>query len=140
MTTRAGAFPPPTLRGPPLAVWSEAELLPRTALARGIGRERRNLIRLRRVESRIRRPEVAGTIEGRAGVRAAPAPPMVFEELFEEATGHVAEQLLDRQQALRVRHLEQPKFQVEALLLLVSQFAVGSQHDLQMTREIFFAE
>jgi hypothetical protein len=48
--------------------------------------------------------------------------------------------LLDRQQALGVRHFEQPEFQVEALLLLVSQFAVGSQHDLQMAREIFFAE
>ncbi len=29
---------------------------------------------------------------------------------------------------------------MEALLLLVSQFAVGSEHDLQMPREIFFAE
>ncbi len=39
-----------------------------------------------------------------------------------------------------MRHLEQAKFQVEALLLLVSQFAVRSEHDLQMAREIFFAE
>ncbi len=39
-----------------------------------------------------------------------------------------------------MRHLEQTKFQVKALLLLVTQFAVGAQHDLQMARQIFFAE
>src|ERR1700730_4204806 len=52
----------------------------------------------------------------------------------------LAEQLLDRQQSLRVRHLQQTEFEMEALLLLVSQFAVGAQHDLQMAREIFLAE
>ena len=39
-----------------------------------------------------------------------------------------------------MRHLQQPEFQMKALLLLVSQLAVGAQHDLQMTRQIFFAE
>ena len=39
-----------------------------------------------------------------------------------------------------MRHLQQPEFQVKALLLLVSQFAVGSEHDLQMACEILFAE
>jgi hypothetical protein len=72
-----------------------------------------------------------GTIEGRAEVLGAPAPPEVATSL---------KKLFDRQQPLRVRHLEQAEFQVKALLLLVSQFAVRAQHDLQMPREIFFAK
>jgi hypothetical protein len=48
--------------------------------------------------------------------------------------------LLDRKQPLGVRHLEQAKFQVEALLLLVSQIAVCPEHDLQVTSEVFFAK
>ena len=45
-----------------------------------------------------------------------------------------------RKQLLRVGHFQQAEFEVEALLLLVSQFAVSAQHDLQVAREIFFAE
>ena len=41
---------------------------------------------------------------------------------------------------LRVGHFQEAKFQVETLFLLVAQFAVRAQHDLEMTREIFFAE
>ncbi len=51
-----------------------------------------------------------------------------------------AEQLLDRQQALGVRHLQQSQLQVEALLLAVSQLAVGAQHNLQVPRQVFLAE
>ena len=43
-------------------------------------------------------------------------------------------------QLLRVRHFQQAKFEVETLFLLVSQLAVSAEHDLQMAREIFFAE
>ena len=37
-------------------------------------------------------------------------------------------------------HFQQAEFEVEALLLLVAEFAVGAQHDLQMAGEILFAE
>ena len=37
-------------------------------------------------------------------------------------------------------HLQQTQFQVEALFVFVSQFAVSAQHDLQMARQVFFAE
>ena len=37
-------------------------------------------------------------------------------------------------------HFQQAQFQMEALLLLVPQLAVRAQHDLQMARQIFFAE
>src|SRR5436305_980563 len=39
-----------------------------------------------------------------------------------------------------MRHLEQSKFEMETLLLLISQLAVSAEHDLQMPREIFFSE
>ena len=53
---------------------------------------------------------------------------------------YFAQQLLDGQQFLRVSHFQQAEFEVEALFLFVSQFAVSAKHDLQMAREIFFAE
>ena len=39
-----------------------------------------------------------------------------------------------------MRHFQQSQFEVEALLLTVSEFSVGAQHDLQMPRQVFFAE
>jgi hypothetical protein len=48
--------------------------------------------------------------------------------------------LLDGNQLLRVSHLQQAELKMETLLLLVSEFAMRTQHDLQVTREIFLAE
>ena len=39
-----------------------------------------------------------------------------------------------------MRHFQQAEFEVEALFLLVSQLAMGAEHDLQVAGEIFFAE
>ena len=37
-------------------------------------------------------------------------------------------------------HFEQAEFEMEALLLLVSELAMRAQHDLQMACEILFCE
>ena len=39
-----------------------------------------------------------------------------------------------------MRHLEQAEFQMEALILPVTQLAVRAEHDLQVPRQIFLAE
>ena len=41
-----------------------------------------------------------------------------------------AQELLDRQEALCVRHLQEPEFQMKALFLAIPEFGVGAQHDL----------
>ena len=48
--------------------------------------------------------------------------------------------MLDGDQLLRVGHLQQAELKMEALLLLVSQFTMSAQHDLQVASEIFFGE
>ena len=37
-------------------------------------------------------------------------------------------------------HLQKSEFQVKALFLLVAQFAVSTQHDLEMPRQILLAK
>ena len=70
-----------------------------------------------------------------AGGRAAPAEAgAALREV------HAAQQLLQWKQALCVHHLQQAELKVEALLLLVTYVAMGSQHDLQKAREFLFAE
>jgi hypothetical protein len=39
-----------------------------------------------------------------------------------------------------MHHLQHSEFKMEALLLLVSEFIVRSQGDLQKTGQVFFAE
>ncbi len=39
-----------------------------------------------------------------------------------------------------MRHFQQSQFEVEALLLAVSEFSMGAQHDLQMPCQVFLAE
>jgi len=51
-----------------------------------------------------------------------------------------AQQLFQWQQPLCVRHLDQAQLQMKPLLLLITKIAVRAQHDLQMPRQIFFAE
>ena len=45
-----------------------------------------------------------------------------------------------RQQTLRMHQLQQTKLEMESLLLLVAEIAVGAQHDLQKARQVLFAE
>ena len=71
------------------------------------------------------------TMAGRDGVRGVAA----FG-----AGGDVAQQLFHGQESLGVGHLEQAEFEMETLFLFVAELAVGAQHDLQMAREVFFAE
>ena len=51
-----------------------------------------------------------------------------------------AQQLFERHQPLRVHQLQHAQFQMETLLLLVAELIMRAQHDLQETREVFFAE
>jgi hypothetical protein len=51
-----------------------------------------------------------------------------------------AEQLLDRQEALRVRHLQESKLEMDTLLLSIAQLVESPQHDLKMPCQVFFAE
>ena len=56
------------------------------------------------------------------------------------ATRRAAQQLFDRQQALRVNQLQQAQLQMEALLLAVIQIVKGAQHNLQIARQLFFGK
>ena len=104
------------------------------AFAGRVGRKGRDEIRACRLSS-VRRvlADVGAlpTIAGRAGGRCAPDV---------GRSGDIAQQLLDRKQPLRVRHFQQAEFEMETLFLLVAQLAMSAEHDLQVAREIFFAE
>jgi hypothetical protein len=52
----------------------------------------------------------------------------------------LAEGLLDGEKAAEVDELKEAELEVEALLLSISQFVEGAQHDLQETAELFLVE
>jgi hypothetical protein len=52
----------------------------------------------------------------------------------------LAEEVFDGDEALDVDQLEEPEFEVEALLLPVAQFIEGAEHDGEEAREVFFGE
>src|SRR6202012_5597798 len=54
-----------------------------------------------------------------------------------QIAGYAAQQLLDRQQALRTEQLHQGKLPMEPLLLGVIQIVEGAQDDLQVARQLF---
>ena len=71
--------------------------------------------------------------------RCAEPPAILRGALNSARRRYIAQELLQRQQALRVHHPQQSELKVETLFLLVAQFVVRAQHDLQETRQILFA-
>jgi hypothetical protein len=53
---------------------------------------------------------------------------------------NATEELLEWQQPLRMSKLQQSQLKMKTLFLAVAKFGVGAQHDLQMPRQVFFAE
>ena len=72
---------------------------------------------------------------GRAAARARDGAPRA-----DRYPRELAENLLQRQQALQVDQLHQSQLQVQARLLAVVQLVEGAQHHLQEAGEILFAE
>ncbi len=56
------------------------------------------------------------------------------------AARNAAQQFFERQQPLRMHQLEQAQFQVKAVLLGLVQIIERAQHDLQIARDLLFAE
>ncbi len=99
----------------------------RSGLAGGVGRKRRHGIRaggrrcLRSLRVRNHR-----RLSGRPRSAAGDA--------------RFTQQLLDGQQSLGVGHFQQTQLKMKALLLPVADLAMRPQHDLQMPRQVLFAE
>jgi hypothetical protein len=109
--------------------------LPRSAFARGVGRERRNEIWASGGEGSGRRVSAVAewlpTMAGRDGVLGRGVRSGLRRHRSRVARWAAA---------LGVRHFEQAEFEMEALFLFVAELAVSAQHDLQVAREVFFAE